>query len=998
MKDKNALQAFVATSANSGAVLRQMAEEIVGDDAPDPRESPPLLTPEAMQQALHELRVHQIELEMQNEELRQAQARIEEAKERYFDLYDLAPIGYLTLSVQGSILQANLTSTHLLEVVRAELIKQPITRFIYRDDQDIFYQLRKRLIATGEPQTCELRMVKSGGALLWAHLDATKAQDESGAPALRIVLSDFSARKRAEDALQDSYQALHSILDATLDGFLRVDVHGNIVDVNPTYCEQSGYSREELLRMNVLDLEVAECTAATAKQTLTLIESGHGQFESVHRRKDGSLWQVEVSSTYRDAAGGQVFVFLRDISKRKQAEEKLQLAANVFSHSREGIMITAADGRIINVNSAFTRITGYSRDEVIGQTPKILSSGRHTSEFYESMWHSLNLKGHWYGEIWNRRKNGEIYAEMQTISSVRDSNGDVIQYVALFSDITEIKAQQSKLEHIAHYDALTSLPNRVLLGDRLRHAIAQAQRRGQLLEVVYLDLDGFKAINDKHGHEAGDKLLIALSGSMKQALRECDTLARIGGDEFVAVLVDLPDVATSMPMLSRLLAAASQVVHVGDLALQVSASMGVTFCPQQDEVDADQLMRQADQAMYQAKLAGKNRLHFFDIEQDRSVRGHHESLEHIRIALAEREFVLYYQPKVNMRSGEVIGVEALIRWLHPQRGLLAPAIFLPVIEDHLRAIEMGEWAINQALTQMEEWLKVGLDIEVSVNIGARQLQQKNFVERLRAILKAHPQVKPSRLQLEILETSALEDVTHVFQVIEACREMGVMFALDDFGTGYSSLTYLKHLPVALLKIDQSFVLGMLDDPDDLSILKGVVGLASAFRLEVIAEGVESLEHGALLLQLGCEQAQGFGIAAPMAAHELPNWVATWWQSSDWCNVPSASKEDLVRLMASVELRAWIKAMDNYLKGECATLPALERQQSYFAQWLNSVNLDQRATYASFAAVNELHAQIHALASELCDLHIKGHDAQVETRLGELHDLQEAMLDQLKVLS
>ncbi|MDX1725727.1 MAG: EAL domain-containing protein [Pseudomonas sp.] len=984
--------------AKARALLRRIAEEIIEDDVREPQEQLLLLSPEAVQQALHELRVHQVELEMQNEELRHAQAKIEDAKERYFDLYDLAPVGYLTLSMQGSILQANLTSTHLLEVVRAELIKQPLTRFIFRDDQDIFYQLRKRLITTDDPQTCELRMVKSGGAILWAHLDASKALDEGGVPALRIVLSDFSARKRAEIALQESYQALQSILDATLDGFWRVDIHGNILDVNPTYCEQSGYSREELLRMNVLDLEVAECAAATAKQTLTLIETGHGQFESIHRRKDGTLWHVEVSSTYRDAAGGQVFVFLRDISKRKQAEEKLQLAASVFSHSREGIMITAADGCIINVNAAFTRITGYSRDEAIGQTPRILSSGRHTSEFYQSMWHSLTEQGHWYGEIWNRRKNGEIYAEMKTISSVRDSQGKVVQYVALFSDITEIKAHQSKLEHIAHYDALTSLPNRVLLADRLRHAIAQAQRRGQLLEVVYLDLDGFKAINDKHGHEAGDKLLIALSASMKQALRECDTLARIGGDEFVAVLVDLPDVASSMPMLSRLLAAAAQVVHVGDLALQVSASMGVTFCPQQDEVDADQLLRQADQAMYQAKLLGKNRLHFFDVEQDRSVRGHHESLEHIRLALAEREFVLHYQPKVNMRSGKVIGVEALIRWLNPERGLLAPAIFLPVIEDHLLAIELGEWAIDQVLTQMEEWLKLGLDIEVSVNIGARQLQQKNFVERLRAILHAHPQISPSRLQLEILETSALEDVAHVFQVIEACRGFGVMFALDDFGTGYSSLTYLKHLPVALLKIDQSFVLGMLDDPDDLSILKGVVGLASAFRLEVIAEGVESPEHGALLLQLGCEQAQGFGIAAPMPADELPDWIATWWQGSGWCDLPLASKEDLSRLIASVELRAWIKALNNYLRGECATPPPLDRQQSYFGRWLKGEGLVCHGHQPLFASLPGLYQQTHALSAELCELYAMGNSAAVRARLSELGTLQEALLVQLKELA
>lgn len=998
MKDKSAPPERVVTSAHPRVGLRQMAEEIIGDDAQESCENLQFMSPEAVQQALHELRVHQIELEMQNEELRQAQAKLEEAKERYFDLYDLAPVGYLTLSVQGTILQANLTATHLLEVVRAELIKQPLTRFIFRDDQDIFYQLRRQLVATGEPQSCELRMARHGGALLWAHLEASRSADEDGAPALRIILSDFSARKHAEDALQESYQALQSILDATLDGFLRVDMRGNLLDVNPAYCEQSGYPREELLKMNLIDLEVEECTASTVKQTLTLIETGHWQFESIHRRKDGTRWPVEVSSTYRDAAGGQVFVFLRDISKRKQAEEKLQLAASVFSHSREGIMITAADGCIINVNAAFTRITGYSRDEAIGQTPRILSSGRHTSEFYQSMWRSLTEQGHWYGEIWNRRKNGEIYAEMQTISSVRDARGNVVQYVALFSDITEIKAHQSKLEHIAHYDALTSLPNRVLLADRLRHAIVQAQRRGQRLEVVYLDLDGFKAINDKYGHEAGDKLLIALSASMKQALRECDTLARIGGDEFVAVLVDLPDVASSMPMLSRLLAAAAQVVHVGDLALQVSASMGVTFCPQQDEVDADQLLRQADQAMYQAKLSGKNRLHFFDVEQDRSVRGHHESLECIRRALAEHEFVLHYQPKVNMRSGEVIGVEALIRWLNPERGLLVPATFLPVIEDHLLAIELGEWAMDQALTQMEEWHKLGLDIAVSVNIGARQLQQKNFVERLCAILQTHPQVNPSRLQLEILETSALEDVAHVFQVIEACRSFGVMFALDDFGTGYSSLTYLKHLPVALLKIDQSFVLGMLDDPDDLSILKGVVGLASAFRLEVIAEGVESSEHGALLLQLGCEQAQGFGIAAPMPADELPNWIATWWQGSGWCDLPLASEEDLSRLIASVELRAWIKALDNYLKGERATEPSLDRQQSYFRRWLEGDGLACHGRQPSFTTLTRLHQQTHALSVELCELYAAGNRAAVRARLSELDTLQEALLARLKELA
>jgi diguanylate cyclase (GGDEF)-like protein len=402
-----------------------------------------------------------------------------------------------------------------------------------------------------------------------------------------------------------------------------------------------------------------------------------------------------------------------------------------------------------------------------------------------------------------------------------------------------------------------------------------------LLAVAYLDLDGFKAINDSFGHDAGDQLLMAVSARMRDTLRDGDTLARIGGDEFVAVLVDLSDVGACVPLLTRLLAAASQTLQVGEHKLQVSASLGVTFYPQSDDVEAEQLLRQADQAMYQAKTAGKNRFHIFDAEQDRSARGHHESLEHIRRALVQQEFVLFYQPKVNMRTGQVIGAEALIRWQHPQQGLLAPGMFLPVIENHPLAVDIGEWVLHTALTQMELWHSQGLDLPVSVNVGARQLQQPDFVSRLAEILAQHPQVRPSCLELEVLETSALGDIAGVSQVIETCRAMGVMFALDDFGTGYSSLTYLKRLPVTLLKIDQSFVRDMLADPDDLAILQGVIGLAQAFHRQVIAEGVETRAHGARLLELGCELAQGYGIARPMPAVSMPQWVGNWHTQAVW---------------------------------------------------------------------------------------------------------------------
>ncbi|MBP9904362.1 MAG: EAL domain-containing protein [Rhodoferax sp.] len=574
-----------------------------------------------------------------------------------------------------------------------------------------------------------------------------------------------------------------------------------------------------------------------------------------------------------------------DITERRQAVKKLQLAASVFSHAREGITITDADGVIIDVNAAFTRITGYSRDEALGQSPSMLSSGRQDRAFYAAMWQALIDQGHWTGEIWNRRKDGLVIAELLTISAVSDAQGRTQQYVALFSDITEIKEHEHQLDRMAHFDALTSLPNRRLLADRLQQALVQAVRRGQTLALAYLDLDGFKLINDTHGHAVGDQLLIALATRMKQALREGDTIARISGDEFVAMLVDLSDTAASVPLLHRLLAAVGEPVQVGGLSVQVSASLGVTFFPQEQDIEADQLLRQADQAMYQAKVAGKNRYHVFDAAHDSHLRGHHESLERIRLALSNGEFVLYYQPKVNMRSGQVVGVEALIRWQHPQRGLLSPALFLPVIEDDPLAVDVGEWVIDTALTQIELWQAAGLRTSVSVNIGARQLQQHDFVERLRAQLSAHPQVQPDQLELEVLETSALADIAQVSNVIEACAALGVMFALDDFGTGYSSLTYLKRLRVALLKIDQSFVRDMLDDPDDLAILQGVIGLADAFKRQVIAEGVETVAHGTMLLQLGCELAQGYGIARPMPADQLPPWVSGWQPDDAWSCLP-----------------------------------------------------------------------------------------------------------------
>jgi len=566
--------------------------------------------------------------------------------------------------------------------------------------------------------------------------------------------------------------------------------------------------------------------------------------------------------------------------EKERLLQKLKRAASVFSSAHESIIITDSTATITEVNDAFSYITGYSPDDVLGKNPRILQSGRQSPEFYVEMWDAILTKGHWHGEIWSRRKNGDIYPERMTISAVKSDAGLVQHYISVSTDITDIKTYQGQLEHIAHFDSLTNLPNRVLLADRLRQAMMQCQRRNLSLSVAFLDLDGFKEVNDLHGHNVGDELLVAVSQRMKDALREGDTLARIGGDEFIAVMIDLEKPEDSEPVLERLLKSAAYPMTVNDIEMQVSASIGVAFYPQ-DGVTSDQLMRRADQAMYGAKQAGKNRYHHFDIAQDNAVKIQLENIENIRSALDRSEFVMHFQPKVNMRTSEVIGVEALIRWQHPVRGLIASLEFLSAIEGHTISLEMGEWVIGAALRQISQWRSIGINLPISVNITAYQLQQDNFAKRLAALLSAHPEVPSHRLELEILETSVLSDINRVSATMNACHDLGVRFALDDFCTGYSSLNHLRHLPAHMIKIDQSFVRDMLEDADDLAIIKGVVELAKAFHREVIAEGVETIEHGEALLKLGCELAQGYGIARPMPAADIPQWLDTWKPHDPW---------------------------------------------------------------------------------------------------------------------
>lgn len=533
---------------------------------------------------------------------------------------------------------------------------------------------------------------------------------------------------------------------------------------------------------------------------------------------------------------------------------------------------TDTAGTITYVNDRFCAISGYSPQELLGANHRILNSGEHAAGFFIEMWKTIANGQVWRGEICNRAKDGSLYWVDSTMVPLIDQDTQqVLKYISIRFDVTERRQLLKTLQWRVGHDVLTGLPNRALLSEQLNRVIDHARWHRRPLAVALLDLDDFKTINDRYGHATGDLLLVEIANRLKYIMRGEDTVARLGGDEFVLILNDVPDVAELQKVMQRILMAISTLNSINALGIHTTASIGVTLYAFDDE-DADTLLRHADQAMYQAKQSGRNHFHLFNVTQDKKTKATHETVARVRQALQEGELCLYYQPKVNLCSGAVLGFEALLRWQHPQLGLVPPLTFLPQIEQTELIVEIGEWAIDQALTQIHQWTMLGHAWAVSVNIATRHVQKTDFVQRLQTLLARHPQVAPQMLDLEILETVAIENIHWVSQCIEACQALGVTFSLDDFGTGYSSLNYLKRLPTQTIKIDQSFVRGIIENKDDLALTKAIIGLANAFDRQVIAEGVETAAQGQLLVNLGCHLAQGYGIAKPMPAAQVLDWV------------------------------------------------------------------------------------------------------------------------------
>ncbi len=740
----------------------------------------------------------------------------------------------------------------------------------------------------------EMTMQRADGSAVEVFSSRVVQKDFQGKPEMYCLDIDISDRKAAQRALQASESFLRTVLDEIPDPVAIKDHQGQFLLGNRTVASLYGTTPQAMVGKNDGDFGVPQDMAQLMRNSaLGIMAQGETQivFEDSRDNQTGVIRHYRSVKKPLCGADGQsqILVIAQDITDVIRAQQTVaeseQRLQQVMEIAREGIWDWhLPTGRVIH-NPQWYKTLQFAEEEM-PETVEAFVGLIHPEDrcIVQQRLDQMVLHGatDYHSEHRLLRKDGAvIWVQDRGRVIERNAQGQVLRIVGSFSDISAQHAHQKHLEYIANYDTLTGLPNRVLLSDRMQHAMAQSKRRGLQLAVVYLDLDGFKAINDCHGHAVGDRLLTALSVQFKASLREVDTMARLGGDEFVALIVDLPGIESALPLIERLLQVAARPIELDGTSMRVSASVGVSVYPQFEELDGDQLLRQADQAMYSAKMAGKNRYHLFDSEQGQTLRLRNDALQRIQQALQRGEFVLYYQPKVNLRTGAVVGAEALIRWQHPQRGLLAPGLFLPDIENHAIGIELGEWVMDAALAQIDVWRIAGLELPVSINLTGNHLLHPRFTQSLQSALARYPHIKPGRLELEVLESSALEDISLVARVITECGAWGVGFALDDFGTGFSTLTYLKRLPAQTLKIDQSFIRDMLHDPEDLAIVKGVLGLATAFKRQVIAEGAETPAHCQMLLAIGCDLAQGYGIARPMPAQDIPAWMSQWHPDPDW---------------------------------------------------------------------------------------------------------------------
>jgi diguanylate cyclase (GGDEF)-like protein/PAS domain S-box-containing protein len=806
---------------------------------------------------------------------RQALKELREEQERTRQYLEVAGVIMLSLDINGKVQMINRKGCEILGYPKEEILQRDwFSNFLPSADAEPIRASFKKLIEGNiSPMEYYENPVRTRGdglrLIAWRNVLLTDS--EGHITGVLASGADITDQRQAELEVKQANTEWNYAMDFFDEPIYLLDLERRIVRANQAFYKLTHSSKEAVIGRHIAEIlhpqgEESPCPVCRAQEekrdTVITMETDHAD------NPTGLPIEVicRVIRNHVNEPTG-ILMTIRDLSRARQTQEKLSQSAAVFESTIEGIMITDPDLNIIAINPAFTNITGYTEAEAIGETPRLLKSERHKRDFYRELWDLLNKNEGWQGEIWNRRKNGEIYPEWLTISIVRDDNGKISNYIGVFSDISQLKQSQTRLEFLAHHDPLTSLPNRLLFGARLEHAIERARRNEAMVALLFLDLDRFKHINDSLGHTVGDALLEAVAQRFTELTREDDTVARLGGDEFVILMEEIDDSEYAAVLAEKIIKSLSAPFNVLEHELFVGTSIGISLFPQ-DGDNVEQLLSNADSAMYRAKDLGRSNYQFYTKELTAHAFEHMLLGGQLRKAIEQEQFVIHYQPQIDLINNKVIGVEALIRWQHPEHGLIPPGQFIPLAEDTNLIIPLGDWVLREACKQANSWLDAGIEFGyISVNVAGPQIHQDSLLKTVSEIL-TETKLPPERLELEITETFIMEQDAPAIELLLSLRRLGVSLAIDDFGTGYSSLSYLKQLPVNKLKIDRSFVNDLPEDENDAAITRAIIALGHSMLFTVIAEGVETETQRNFLIKEGCEQAQGYLYSKPVSADKI----------------------------------------------------------------------------------------------------------------------------------
>ncbi len=968
----------------------------------------------------------------------------DDAQQRFQAIFEQAAVGLGRIAPDGHWLEANPRLCEITGYPLAELLTLTFTAITHPEDRPADQLALAQLLAPeGGSINREKRYLRPDGSSLWVQVSASLVRQADGRPAYIIaVVQDIDLRKRALEALELSERRLRAVIETSLDGFMVADLEGRVLEVNDVYCNRSGYSRTELLGRTIQTLEGQESPEQIALHLQQLYRQGGGVFETLHRQQNGTTWPVEVSVTYSDIEGGRLFAFIRDITERymRQALIELdqQLAELGHNASVEALMRAALDRAEALTQSriGFFHFVDPDQESLSLQvwSSNTLSTfcfaeghGRHYPIAEAGVWvdciHQRRPVIHNdYASLPHRKGLPEGHAQVLrelTVPLFRHglivgvlgvgnkpvaySQADIerVQQIGdLVFDRIEHKRTADQVQYLAFYDPLTGLPNRSLLFDRLGQALAQTRRLGGQLAVAYLDLDGFKPINDRHGHANGDRLLQMVADRLKGSVREMDTVARLGGDEFVLVLLGQAQSRHCEGVIARIQQALRQPFFLGRLEVRISASIGYTLFPL-DEADPDLLLRHADQAMYQAKSSGKDAYRLYSGAEHQRVAQRQLTLEQVDLGLAQAQFQLHFQPQVNLLNGELVGVEALLRWHHPHYGRLLPEAFLSLIEGSEQERRLDDWVMRNALAQIAQWQAQGRHIPIGVNLGAAHLRHPGFLDSVRALSADFPRPVTSQLQLELREATLHQDAARLTPSLEGAAELGIQLVLDGFGTDPTQMTYLQHLPVDQVKVDRQLLHSLPEHPEQLTTLEGLVALARQNRAPLVAVGVDSLDLAALLLDLGCHLAQGHAIAHAMSGEGLLAWYQSWPQEGFRTLLSSEAEGpgDALLRVARRQHQSWADGVEHYLRSEpLGRSPNLSPEQSHFHHWYNGLGALRYARRPGFAFLAGHHQVLYQQARELVGLRTTRTTAELVEPLAAFAQQRDEFLTRLDRLA